>query len=287
MWGYGAKAAAGWELITEGPGYLVLRNGTHSGYVCFTFTEDYSVRIYLAETYTGMDGYVMAGDGLKSGTAAGVTVPQRLILSFMWSSDATASWYVIADESAFYFASGGGYSALEEGVAANTNTRTWKALYVGEDTFGNFISVGGSNAQTDSYYVTNYFSARGFTALKDPNTGLLIGSDILTPAVPVLAESGAGRGSLGVLPDAVHLCPVSWGKSGALVAGALKGVVACPDLLRVAPSHAAQGLGLSGPLTTRTLNSTLNLGDGHAYFMGFSSAYDGPLFMTTDHPEFW
>lgn len=285
--GYGSKPAAGWELISEDSRYLVLRNGTHSGYVCLSFTASYGIAIYLAETYTGVVSNVMTGDGLKTGVAANNATPHRLNLTFLAYSSAQSSWYLVADNSTFMFVSGG-YNTLLEALNDGLGY-PWKSLYVGEDTAGHFIAVGGVNTASDGLDNRNYFASYGFTALKNPDTGLLVGPGSISPALPALdaaLSQHTWRTTSVLALDYVPLSPAGWGLNGSIVAGQLKGVVQCGPLICVTPSKAAQSIGFSGALTVRNLNTPINLGDGYSYFMGvaFSSS---ATFMVTDNPVFW
>ena len=99
--GYGSQAAAGWALIAEGTNYIVLRNGTHSGYVCLSWVTGGAVRVWLAETFTGMSGDVMTGAGLKTGTAANNATPQAIGASYVAYSDAATAWKLVADSKTF------------------------------------------------------------------------------------------------------------------------------------------------------------------------------------------
>ena len=285
--GYGSKPAAGWELISEGSNYLVLRNGTHSGYVCLSFTDSYGVAIYLAETYTGVVSNVMTGDGLKTGVAANNATPHRLNLTHLTYSSAQSSWYLVADNATFMFVGGGNNTLVE--ASNDVGAYQWKSLYVGEDTAGHFIAVGGVNTASDALNNNNYFASYGFTALKDPDTGLLVSSGSISPVIPALdapLSQNTWRTTSVLALDYVPLSPAGWGLNGSIVAGQLRGVVQCGPLICVTPSKAAQSIGFSGALTVRNLNTPINLGDGYSYFMGvaFSSS---ATFMVTDNPVFW
>src|SRR5262245_33223377 len=96
VYGYGSKPAAGWELIGEGANNLVLRSGSHSGYVCFTYLNGV-VTIYLAETYTGMSGDVMVGGGLKTGTGPSNTPPHRIPLYHPVYHTDSCTWCLVGD----------------------------------------------------------------------------------------------------------------------------------------------------------------------------------------------
>lgn len=285
--GYGSKPAAGWELISEGANYLVLRNGTHSGYVCLSFTGSYTVVVYLAETYAGVVSNVMTGDGLKTGTASNNAVPQRVNLMWLFGYSAFSTWFLVADAATFIFVGGGVNSLLE--ASNDANAYVWRSLYVGEDTAENFIAVGGFNLASDAAGAANYFGSNGFTALKNPDTGLLVGAGSISPVIPsldVASNQNSWRTTAILALDLVPLSPVSWGLSGSTYAGKLRGVIQSAPLVCVAPSKAVQSIGFSGPLTVRNLNTPINLGDGNTYFMGVAYSASA-TFMVTDNPVFW
>lgn len=285
VYGYGSKAGAGWELIAEGTQYLVLRNATHSGYVCFSWLGNYTVTVYLSETYTGVTGNVMTGDGLKTGLASGVTLPQKLSLLYLIYSDAFSAWYLVADGKSFIFGAAGSNSdaSLDTAFASGL-----KPLYVGEDSQGNFISVGGSGSQTDSTGSTNYFRASSMSVLKDPATGLLIDSAAFSPVIPVLPEhtSTTWKSALTLMLEEVTLCRMAWGKAGASgIAGYLRGVALPAELASVSLPNAIVSLGGAGT-TFSKLNVPLDFGDGYTYLPG--AAYPAaPTFLVTENPGFW
>lgn len=148
--GYGSKAPAGWELIGEGTNYLVLRNGSHSGYVCFTQHSTGHATVYLAETYTGMSGDVMTGDGLKTGLSASNGIPHRFIAANIATYAATTSWYMVADAKSFILqCTSNGTTASAPSISVTGMAHT-PGLYVGEDSAGNFIAMGCENTTSTS-----------------------------------------------------------------------------------------------------------------------------------------
>jgi hypothetical protein len=70
------------------------------------------------------------------------------------------------------------------------------------------------------------------------------------------------------------------------VARKLKGLAVDPRLLHEYTSTVSQALG--GPaLTTRTMNTVLDLGDGHDYLVGRAYYYYAISVLLTTNPEFW
>lgn len=286
--GYGSKPAAGWILVAEGDRFLVLRNGTSSGYVCFTSVAATSYfNIHLAATFTGMSGDVMTGAGLKSGTeASGSANQHRMWISVLANSSANSTWYLIADEKTFYFQGSGGFGLFEYALS---DFGAMNPLYVGEDSAGNFIAMGGQN--TNSTQPRAYFGPEGVTVLRNPATGLLVDTGsivVVAPGLRLTTNSNTGVASLGaahIVPLLeAPLCPVRWGAS--VLAGRLRGQVLCPLVSMYFPSPAAQSLGHVGPLNSRNLNTPLPLGGAYTYFMGV--AFDGsPTRIVTNNPEFW
>lgn len=284
--GYGAKPAAGWFLINEGSNFLVLRTGTQSGYVCLTWMTGI-FRVYLSETYTGMAGDVMVGDGLKTGNASGNTLPQVLSAFYFAHSPANSSWAVVADSKTFVVSLISNTGNQEITNQAN-NTVIGATLYAGEDSNGFLIAVGGqASASTATGTHQNTFSAKaGFTALKYPGTGLLVGSQSIEVAAPAISNNTAIWNGIYVLPVAT-LAPLTWfGNSS--YGGALRGIALVPELVTATyASLAAQSLGRAGPMYIRDGSSPINLGDGHSYFARMGSHLTAPFFLLTDNPEFW
>ena len=283
--GYGSKAAAGWVLIAEGERHLVLRNGSASGYVCFTSVAGTShVTIYLASTFTGMAGDVMTGAGLKTGTGAnGSSFQHRLWIPVLAWASASTTWYVLADEKTFYFQGGGGSFLFE---FSTSDIGAMNPLYVGEDSQGNFIAVGGQN--TDSSQPFAYFGPEGMTVLRDPATGLLVGAGSITTFMPGvrLSLNSSALATLEyvvALPDA-PLCHVRWGAS--VMAGRLRGQALCPQIALHYPSPGARCLGHVGALNSRNLNTPIPLGGAHTYLMGVAYAGSATR-IVTNNPEFW
>lgn len=290
--GYGAQVAAGWELINEGERFLVLRSGNRSGYVCLTWIAGGVVRVYLAETYAGMTGDVMDGDGLKTGTAANNSLPQALPASYLARDTNTTVWTLVADERTFTLSmmSQDRVGAFEL-VDALLDYNTSITLHVGEDRAGNFVSAGGAAyAGNGSHLAYGGFNGlEGFTALKNPATGLLNGLGGIAVLTPQLRQVGwpvnVSENSLFNLPS-TSLVPIYWVGNGTY-GGALRGLAISPELvLKSFASRAAQALGHSGPLMLRQANTPIALGDGHTYFVRLAYRQTS-FFLLTDNPEFW
>jgi hypothetical protein len=283
--GYGAKPAAGWTLVAESTNYIVLRNGLQTGYVCLTWTATGSgvVDIYVAETFTGMSGNYMTGDGLKSGVAANNATPQRFTLGPFVYSSAVHTWTLVADSKSFAvnvsIYSGTTPPEVTGSGAPGVNSTL---LYVGEDSLGNFISTGGQNIASNA--PVSYFGLAGGTALKDPRTGLLVGAGALPDFLVLSAGISQTRAEVVPLLKTT-LSRSYWGFNGG-VGGYLRGVVLPVDLFAFYPSRAAQSLGLSVALTSRSINTPIPLGDGFTYF-ATSYNYASALRLVTDNPEFW
>lgn len=289
VYGYGSKAGAGWVLVAEGDRYLVLRNGPASGYVCLTVPTSAlsTVQIYLAATFTGMNGDVMTGAGLKTGTeSAGSANLHKLWIPVLAYSSNNTTWYLIADSKSFYFQGSGGASLFEY---ASADWGAMSPLYLGEDSAGNFIAMGGEN--TNSTQPRNHFCHFGVTTLRNPVTGLLVDSgavSVVTPGLSLTTTNSSAPASLPATHTAplmdVPMCTVRWGTTA--LAGRLRGQVLCPLIANYYPSPAAQSLGHVGPLNSRNLNTPLPLGDGFIYFMGV--AFGGSATrLVTNNPEFW
>lgn len=280
--GYGVYPAAGWSLISEGVNHIVLRNGTLSGYLCLSNNSG-AVNVYLSETYTGMSGDVMTGDGRKTGVAAGETIPQGFSARLLAHSSDNSSWVVVADTRTFVISIAGDSS---NGELTDISFRGF-TLYAGEDSVGNFLSVGGVN--TASLSVNSglgYFSSsRGFTALKHPGTGFLAGSTAIDVLIPLaFRDFNIVFTKLAKLENA-QLARMFW-LGGSALAGSLRGVAAVPELASSAStSQSAQWLGRNTPQNIRDLNTPIDLGDGRQYFSAVTHL--GSCFLLTDNPAFW
>lgn len=293
--GYQGAPAAGWSLEAEGDRFVVLRNGTKSGYVCLSWAGGI-VTVYLAATFTGMNGDVMTGDGLKSGVRSGLTGAQRLNLYYNLGYRDSASWRLIADEKTFLLGVHGQFTQTPVELTAAPNQSCGFELYVGEDSEGNFLSVGGASGSfstsTSSCFCADSGSGNsgGITVLRDPSTGLLVDTaaiDVSTPGyIFNLSVSGSSAESSIVKLGEVSLSRFVWTGKG-VPGGNLRGVAGCPALyLRSFASYAAQCLGRSTPMTTRQIAEPLDLGDGNLYFVR-NGYYYTPFFLVTDNPEFW
>ncbi|RMH85228.1 hypothetical protein EA796_06885 [Pseudomonas sp. AOB-7] len=282
--GYTGKPAAGWELIAEGTNYLVLRNGSHTGFVCFTWVTGGVVRIYLAETYTGMSGDVMTGDGLKSGLSVDNANPHMFPLGFFAFSDALTGWVIIADERTFILASASTNNApgsLDNGLA-NANVRT---IYIGEDSAGTFVACGGDLTGSTSSYVPG-FGDCGFTTLKNPQTGLLVGSGSIAVYTPGLPDLSFNPVAPNVPIAEVSLSRAPW-LLAAFHAGYLRGIALCPQLVFYTYARiVGRAMGLTFDLSCRTLNTPIPLGDAYSYFVRVTN-WQQAFFFLTDNPDFW
>lgn len=280
--GYGSLPAAGWELIAEGDLYLALRNGSHSGYVCFSRPSASAAgfEVWLAETFTGVVNNRMTGVGLKSGSASLNAQPQTPSNGYLAYSATRSGWYLIADEKSFYF-QGGGESTTYP-VGNNENDRV--PLYVGEDSAGNFISVGGRNLASASLS-GGRFDQAGFTALRSPATGLLVDSASITLEMPALMTAGSTNNRFsGLLPE-VSMGRIAWYGDGVL-GGFLRGLAIPAELSTVFFGDVATALGFSGAIGPATLNTPLDLGDGNTWFITVQY-YFTPNRLATDAAGYW
>ncbi|WP_312957337.1 hypothetical protein [Stutzerimonas nitrititolerans] len=291
--GYGELPAAGWELVFESPSSLVLRNGTRSGYVCFqrSTTVEVVVTVWLAETFSGVDAEgKIIGDGVRSGTAANSAEPQRFTVRSLAAYSSSSTWALVADEGGFVLSMSGDASSTA-GVIEGSYGYQYQAngaLYCGDDSAGDFICVGGVN--TTAVGVSNGvagFGAGGFTALKYPDSGLLVDTSAIDVAMPGTRAAVAAvynSHPAGVILPTAHLAPLSWVANQTV--RDLRGCAVDHRLTAVYNSPASQALG--GPaLTSRSMNTVLDLGDGHAYFVARSYFVSAITMLLTDNPEFW
>ncbi|HIZ49558.1 MAG TPA: hypothetical protein IAA18_00600 [Candidatus Pseudomonas excrementavium] len=280
--GYGTKPAAGWSLIAEGARHIVLSNGPGTMFVCLNWASSNNLEVWLSCTFTGMNGDVMTGAGLKSGTRGDNNPPHKVCISLIAYSSDTSGWSVIADERTFILSAGG--NILSNGVFGSFSTNLM-CLYVGEDSNGNGIAVGGRNTVSDTVY--SNFDSNGFTSLKDPNTGLLVGSGDLVVGTPGLSIPGRADVMAPIFQLAqVRLVPAIWCAGNAEVLGRLRGVALIAELAFYERESAARCLGRIEELEAFNIGESLPLDDGHAYFVMLSN-YDSATAILTDNPEFW
>lgn len=174
--GYNGKASAGWTLYHDVPGSgfsLRNANGRIVNFVKNTSGGAYypGATVYLVEGPTDKSTGKLAADLVRSGAGAPSTSPQliNLMLPFgdpSYGSYSSIDWTILADDRTFIF------YAMSYSWGYNDNL-PWPLLYVGEDSAGNFLSIGGMNTTTMSN-VQGRFSGAGFTYLRHPLTGLVI-----------------------------------------------------------------------------------------------------------------
>ena len=291
--GYGSTPPAGWELIYEADNSLVLRTGTHSGYVCFRRESSLSVvTVWLASTYSGVDANgAIIGLGVRSGTAASSSVPHRFSVRALAGYSASSTWAMVADAGTFVLSPSPSSAASPVEVTGNVGAayEATHIIYCGDDSAGDLICVGGTNTSAVNI-ATSYsgFSGAGFTCLKSPGTGLLVGDGAIAVYIPgtfntQLTESAFEYPAGTVLPE-VNLSPLYWLADSTV--RRFRGLAVEPALVMAYNSHASQALG-GPPLTTRTMNTLLDLGDGHAYLVGRSYWRSSITAFLTTNPEFW
>lgn len=282
--GYGSQPAAGWELIGEGTNYIVLRNGSHTGYLGLSYSSG-TVTVHVSETFTGVSSNILQGDGLRTGVAANNAVPHRFGINYFAYSSDSSTWMVVADERTFCI-NGVTNNASGPWVPTGGAAGTLNVLfYAGEDSSGNFIAVGGTNMTSATLSnQRNRFSAAGFTSLRDPSTGLLVDVGDLSVHAQGLIDS-LRVDAPPVLAAAVDLARVYWHGAGAF-AGYLRGIVAPGMLCNYLPAGVASTLGFAGEFNTRTANASLDLGDGFGYFVPVYFP-ESTMVLMTNNPEFW
>lgn len=288
VYGYGTTPPAGWELIYEAADSLILRTGTHSGYVCFLRNSDgYAVEVWLAATYEGVDARgKIIGAGARSGVSASSAVPQRFPVSSLAYHTASTTWVLVADEGTVVMSLCGHTGATPIEVTSASVGNQYYAnftLYCGDDSAGDLICIGGTNTTSNTPFTS--FSSSGFTALKYPDSGLLVDTGAISVVTPGLFTGPAFYPNLGgVVFPAAHLQPMSWLSNG--VSRLLRGIAVDARVSHAHNSHVSQALG-GPPLTTRTMNTLLDLGDGHGYLVGRSYPGYSISMLLTANPEFW
>ncbi|WP_131199058.1 hypothetical protein [Phytopseudomonas dryadis] len=294
--GYGNFPAAGWELIDEGANYLILRNGSHSGYVGLTWYSGGAIRIWLSETFTGVDASgVLQGLGRKTGTSANNALAHTIGLTYFAYTTGSGAWYCVADEKTFVFGWVSSHANVLFSDAVPTNYPV--LLYVGEDSSGNFIAVGGQLSNVVNGSTIGYFGARGsdsvagFTALRNPSTGLLVDTDAIVPlmlgiSTPTTSTNPSDNGTVGFVVRDVQLGKAAWYAGGAY-GGELRGIAPVLTLFNIRfNSLASVALGFASPMSIRQANTPIDIGDTYTYFLKSCSIYSSS-FMVTDNPGYW
>lgn len=299
--GYGAKAAAGWTLVDEGDLFIVLRNSTgkYVTFVCYyqfnaTQVQYYSyARVYLHASYTGMSGGIPTGDGVVSGIAAGSSAPQHRGTRFMFQYAATTRWSVVADGATFIFSSvaiNGSTAANYVGTALDSGVNTDPAcLYVGDDSNGEFIAVGGYSSIPAQYQADSYFRGTDLTVLRNPVTGLLVDTGGVSAEVVGVRVATLGGFTLNTIWDKprFNLCPATWTCAGK-EQGYLRGIGLDPAVY-AHYSTAVKNM-LDGTNVVHNVQQILvptTLPDGYKYFPLLANHGQRKSAIITDNPEFW
>lgn len=289
--GYGTTPAAGWELITEGTNHIVFRNGSHSGYVCFTWLSGGVLRVYVADTFDGVNGSgVILGAGVKTGIAANNGTAHSIGLTYFSYSAGTSSWYMVADEKTFIFSWVANSSVTS--MTSSLSTNYPYTIYVGEDTEGNFIAVGGQQTNTTSNGspICYFGSGCGLTSLRNPSTGLLVDTGSISFRIAGIATTAVSSMPNDTDTSISLFSRLTLGRASWYVpnhyCGQFRGVAVSPELfvLRFGEyaSSALSGLGMN----TREAARLFDLGDGHSYFLR-SGTFMNSMFLVTDNPEYW
>lgn len=289
--GYGSTPAAGWELVEENANLLILRSGSHSGYICFSHAST-AVTVSMCDVYMGggVSGGVIVGEGAVSGTIASSAVPHKLMVRSLVRYATSSSWALIADDkTCIILMACAGTSSTPVELTGNVGGDPYAvgALYFGEDSNGNFIACGGENTTaTGSSAAVSGFSDKGFTSLRNPSTGLLVDTGGIYIQTPMLQRySGSYSQAASPLPVA-YLTPFSWVSAGTF--GDFRGI--CTDVrsLHNYPSYGAAMLGYTGDyLTSRTFNTPIPLDEENTYFVAPRHAQNSAFFLATDNPVFW
>lgn len=291
IYGYGGRPAAGWELVHEVASYLVLRNGSKSSYVCF-YRASSQVTVSVAATYTGVSGGLIVGDGVKTGKTANNSIPHKFSIRAISNYTQTTSWYLVADEKTFVLGlstNGAGTSSLELTGNNGGGVYALGVVYCGEDDKGNFIVCGGQETTLTGITGANfYFSGEeGFTALRYPDTGLLVDTSSISVKTPGFLNALGNRyaDSYSGLLEHVALSNLKWNCNG--IEGKLRGCCSDTSILMSYVSSAAKMLGKTEGLFTRTVNEPIDLGDRYTYFVAPRYQSNTGTFLITDNPEFW
>lgn len=276
--GYGAKAGAGWTLLHSVAGGFSLENSR--GYVVNFVASNPGtyyggVFIYLAEGVTDTSGPMVVADVLRSGKGSPGSSKQAINTALSFSSTqgfSNLTWTLVADDRTFAF--------YAKGFHYGYNTSLpWPLLYVGDDSEGNFLSIGGLNVTTLTS-LAGQFGDGGSTYLRDPLSGLLITTE---PALILLGVTPAARVAHTVLDGELSLIPL-YLKTGTTIFSRLRGMVFDPGKQGFAEETMFSLLGLTPSVSDRGKPVTLS-GTTVALVEGSQSQTNYMLF--TDDPEYW
>ncbi|ERI53382.1 hypothetical protein N878_03930 [Pseudomonas sp. EGD-AK9] len=283
--GNGSIQPLGWQLVVDDPNYLVFRQGKPGGaYLHFKLWGGaaLALQLTLAEDFTGVDGsYNMLGNGVVSGVVAGSAV--HAFTHALNHRSGSTSWVVAGDENTFIFNWSENGNTETPGGGGSSGSAL---MYVGDDLEGNVIAIGGLEASPSGSYPNNYFSKLGFTALRDPSTGLLVDTGSLSVEANLYHSTVAYRVMTwsGLIPE-LHLGPVTW-MGGGVVAGDLRGLRIALEVAGCVNPNAAAAIGFSGTYNSRTCFTPIDLGDGYNYSLAYT--YNpAPMLMITDNPAYW
>ena len=164
-------------------------------------------------------------------------------------------------------------------------------IYVGEDTEGNFIAVGGQRSNAAGAAEVCFFSSGcGFTSLRDPSTGLLVDTGAISFKI-----AGISSPASNTLPNdtdtAISLFSrLTLGRASWYVpnyyCGQFRGIAVSPELFALRRGDSAS-IALSGEgMRLRQAARIFNLGDGYNYFLRTGAVYNS-MFLVTDNPGYW
>ena len=316
--GYSGRAAAGWTLKHDRPGVsfavsppdnslVICAVASASGNVVNYFIAD-SVTTYPLTSVppigVNVRSYQWSPDNNPGGFSAGDTAQAGQGMYY-------ATWCLVADANSFAFSAGGGYDPSAKWNTVNdTNLDSYGYSRVlaggrfksitGLTGLSNAFCAGGRPSGNAGIGVTSAFGRNLFRAtsmLRNPVTGLVIGSGV---ASPVLEPGWLGAMHLTsqfppVIPAVagaeVLLTPVDLSWDGTPV-GYFRGIAAAP-IGSVGPNYAgslvkAWGLDVAFPLASSGFRDwfhrPVTLPDGFKYAITYNRSW--PV-VFTDNPAYW
>ncbi|WP_010490778.1 hypothetical protein [Pseudomonas sp. S9] len=156
--GYPGKPGAGWSVIYETANVLYLQNANQSGIVAFYFPWAFPVfRVYIMEAPpTDLTGTLPQGVNMRTSVYS-TQSPSTIYAqqAGVWHNSDPFRWSIIADGKTFYFL------LSSDVLNANQNSQSYPnmnkvALYIGEISTGQFVSIGGGNG-TSQYQLSGGF----------------------------------------------------------------------------------------------------------------------------------
>lgn len=296
--GYGTKPAAGWTIGHEHADGFSLSNG--EGFINFVHDTSNMVSVYLLEVITDGSTALAAGINRRSGPwfEGEVTNLRHKFFTNLYSTVATKSWALVADDKTCTFLGQGNYSL---GGTVDFPWSSAQALHFGQyfPVLGGagFLCLGGGTGANSSMALWGGGGIYG-TTLRHPFTGLV--DQGTAPGYRLWTPHGQGYSAVfsparfmprvfqgvraGVAGGGVGLSGAAIAYTQMVFSGMLRGLLAEPVMSAVNLSHVLPTLGVASPVLDDRLKA-LDVG-GKALWPLFPHTGDLGGFVSLD-PEDW